>query len=506
MLIPVKAFIRRSDFIARCILNILSLHSSASFDFSPYFTQNRLFRNNSIDSCEQVLLQTTYAGLRDAFARHLSAVSEQYALEIAGDLAECEVKPYRIDGEMGRVRIDVYQVKPGQVPDGSAASLFPKLGPKEWYRTTGFKEIALVYGAVQGSYRQSSSLINRVRHQEDATPFRTLRENSEYEGRQIMAYLEQQAEEIFDEHGFTAEGAPTDRAVNRSRQKLVALPPAQVRQAVEGCAPEPEWETEMINNPVVYEEPGRSTQVSLDDVNVKRQKSSRKEDPEPEKKRKYAHNTVAHIAHEENSYIINGSNTVTVLRLVLAFLLHNHLLTNNLIFFVDGYKPLYTAILSAFTWFSPLQIILDWYHLEKRCKEQLSMALKGRVIRNSLLEQLLPCLWHGCVDRAVVLLQTLEPSTIKNQDALDTLIAYLQRNRSWLPCYSVRKRLGLRNSSNQGEKANDLIVSDRQKHNGMSWSKSGSVALATVSALVKNREYKRWFQTGTLSFSFNPAA
>jgi hypothetical protein len=65
--------------------------------------------------------------------------------------------------------------------------------------------------------------------------------------------------------------------------------------------------------------------------------------------------------------------------------------------------------------------------------------------------------------------------------------------------------LGLRNSSNRGEKANDLIVSDRQKHNGMSWSKSGSVALATVSALVTNREYKRWFQTGTLSFCFNPA-
>ncbi len=56
-----------------------------------------------------------------------------------------------------------------------------------------------------------------------------------------------------------------------------------------------------------------------------------------------------------------------------------------------------------------------------------------------------------------------------------------------------------------GEKANDLIVPARQKRNGMSWSKFGSVALMTVSALVKNREYKRWFQTGTLSFSFNPA-
>ena len=39
-------------------------------------------QGQSIDSCEQVLLQTTYAGLRDAFARHLSAVSEQYALEL----------------------------------------------------------------------------------------------------------------------------------------------------------------------------------------------------------------------------------------------------------------------------------------------------------------------------------------------------------------------------------------------------------------------------------------
>ncbi|MCP4359959.1 MAG: hypothetical protein GY796_18285, partial [Chloroflexi bacterium] len=93
---------------------------------------------------------------------------------------------------------------------------------------------------------------------------------------------------------------------------------------------------------------------------------------------------------------------------------------------------------------------------------------------------------------------------IKNQAALETLIDYLQRNRPYLPCYSVRKQLGLRNSSNLGEKANDLIVSDRQKHNGMSWSKFGSAALAAVSALARrNQEYKRWFQTGTLSFSFS---
>jgi hypothetical protein len=196
---------------------------------------------------------------------------------------------------------------------------------------------------------------------------------------------------------------------------------------------------------------------------------------------------------------------VSVLRLVLAFLLHNHLLSHNLIFFVDGHRTLYTAILAAFSWFPSFQIILDWYHLQKRCQEQLSLALKGRALRNALLQQVLPCLWHGWVDRAIALLQAVEPAQIKDQAALETLMGYLQRNRPYLPCYAVRKRLGLRNSSNLGEKANDLIVSDRQKHNGMSWSKPGSVALATVTALVRNREYKRWFQTGTLSFTFSPA-
>ena len=144
----------------------------------------------------------------------------------------------------------------------------------------------MVYGTVEGSYRKSSALINRVRHQEDATPFRTLRENSEYEGRQIMAHMKQQSEEIFEAHGFTAEGVPTDRTADHSQQKLVTWPKAQVRQADEACAPEPEWETEMTHKPVLYEEPTQSTQVSVDDVNVRRQKSSRKDDPEPTQKRK----------------------------------------------------------------------------------------------------------------------------------------------------------------------------------------------------------------------------
>ena len=459
----------------------------------------------SIDECERVVLQTSSEAVRAAFAQHLSQVSRQHALEVAGHLDECEVKEYRVDGEIGRITFESYWVRQTGEGDVTLSSLFPALHAKEWYRTTGFKELALVYGVTEKSYRKTSVLINRVRHQSGATPHRTLRENAEGEGQRIMAHMEQQATEILHEHAFTSEGTPTTSAVDRGEQALVQLPSPQVEQALQACAPDPEWVADMAHNAVPYEDPTQSVQVSLDDVNVKRQKAARTGDQDSTQQSKYVHNTIAHIAHADTAYTLNGAGVVHVLRLVLAFLLHNHLLQYNLIFFVDGQRTLYTAILRAFTWFHPIQIILDWYHLEKRCKEQLSLALKGRVIRNALLEQLCPCLWHGCVDRAIAMLQAVDSAQIKDQKALDTLIDYLERNRPYLPCYAVRKHLGLRNSSNRGEKANDLIVSDRQKHNGMSWSKPGSVALATITALIRNQEYVHWFQSGTLSFSFNAA-
>ncbi len=59
-----------------------------------------------------------------------------------------------------------------------------------------------------------------------------------------------------------------------------------------------------------------------------------------------------------------------------------------------------------------------------------------------------------------------------------------------IPCYALRQRLGLRISSNRAEKANDLVVAKRQKHNGMSWSKPGPLGLANVSAIFLNKEDK----------------
>ncbi len=98
----------------------------------------------SIDECEQMLLETNYAALRDAFAAHCSTMSQEHALEFVEELEGCEVKPYRIEGEIGRITFNSYWVEAGPSGEERAKCLFPSLHGKEWYRTTGFKEIGLL--------------------------------------------------------------------------------------------------------------------------------------------------------------------------------------------------------------------------------------------------------------------------------------------------------------------------------------------------------------------------
>jgi hypothetical protein len=191
---------------------------------------------------------------------------------------------------------------------------------------------------------------------------------------------------------------------------------------------------------------------------------------------------------------------VGVLHLLLAVLLENGLWKQGLTFLTDGQKTLQGAILRAFSWWGKVQLILDWYHLEEKCKEVLSLAMKGRELRNAALQEVRRLLWHGLTDRAIQFLHQLDPETIKRPEARDQLIASLERNKPYIPCYAVRQALGLRNSSNRGEKANDLVVAQRQKHNGMSWSPEGSVGLAAVTALVRNQGQDTWFDQHIVPF------
>ena len=276
-----------------------------------------------------------------------------------------------------------------------------------------------------------------------------------------------------------------------------------VLNAVDKCCRDNNINAEdILNNPVPYEDPGSSTRISIDDVHVKKQEEFRPGGIKSVRgKRKYIHNTIAHISKVEvGKYVLNGPGTKDVLLFLTAFLFHNGLIGNRIQFFTDGHKTLNSSIFKGFSWYKNIGIILDWYHLEKKCKEQLSLALKGRKIRNEKLDKLKPLLWHGLTDKAVAHLESIGKDSIKKIESLDKLIEYLKRNKPYIPCYAVRKELNLCNSSAIGEKMNDLVVSSRQKHNGMSWSKKGSLGLATITAIKRNKENDKWFETKSLDF------
>jgi hypothetical protein len=387
--------------------------------------------------------------------------------------------------------------------------LFPRLPGKKWYRTRGFKELAYVHGTPHQSYRKTSDWLNRVRHQPGATSARTLQDTTEAEGERLREHIYRKANVILQKQEFSSQGKLLYQENDQKLNQSLCLKPEEIESALNQLEVPREWQLAMKENPVAYENPAQSVNISLDDVGVKKQKEERQwldksERENQEKKRKSAYQTVVHVENQVGSYVFNALGVGIALQILLAFLLDNELLRGKLMVFLDGQRSLHSSVGQALNGWAPLQLILDGYHLEEKCKKQLSLALNNREKRNEVLEKLLNCLWHGLIEPATDYLKTIEDVYIKNRDALEKLRGYLERNRPFIPCYSVRKRLGLRNSSNVGEKSNDLLVSDRQKHNGMSWSQQGSVSLAAITALVRNREYYRWFTNEQINFKLVP--
>jgi hypothetical protein len=142
---------------------------------------------------------------------------------------------------------------------------------------------------------------------------------------------------------------------------------------------------------------------------------------------------------------------------------------------------------------SPKAMIVCWWHLRKRCDEQLSSAGGPKDRRRALEKDLLGQLWEGKVEAAVGLLKgALE--WVKNPRAVEELIGYLEKRRGFIPDYDQRRRAGLWIASTRVEKFNDWAVSGRCKHQGMSWSPQGVLALAAIEAARRNGELDRWRQ------------
>ncbi len=391
----------------------------------------------------------------------------------------------------------------------TAREFFPPLQGEEKYRTQGFNEIALIYGVSELSFRKTADLINKIRYQkENGTPYRTIRDITNSEGAKIQKIIDEKSKKIIKDNGLNHKIKNKQEACDSFVQMSSEINKQELFEVVECLSIKESLKSKILKNPVPYINPEDGVDICLDDVGVKKQKDERKNKPQEnncdvelsaKKKRAYIQNTVIHVGHQGKSYILNSYDVFHALQLLLSFLIHNELNKKTLTFFIDGHG-LFSKVLQYFFWHKKVIIILDWYHLKKKCFELLSMALCGSKIRNEVLNDILPLLWHGLVDETVCYLNCIENKMVKNTTELEHLISYLKKNTPMIPAYSVRKEIGLTNSSNRGEKANELLVAHRQKNNGMSWSKSGSISLASITALSKNKEHERWFESGEIEF------
>jgi hypothetical protein len=140
---------------------------------------------------------------------------------------------------------------------------------------------------------------------------------------------------------------------------------------------------------------------------------------------------------------------------------------------------------------SPKAMVVCWWHLRKRCYEQMSSAGGSKDRRRAFEKELLGRLWNGEVDDAIELLRGAA-GWVRNSQAVEELIGYLEKRRAYLPDYQQRQGAGLWIASTRVEKFNDWAVSGRCKHRGMSWSPEGVLALATLEAARRNGELDAW--------------
>lgn len=289
------------------------------------------------------------------------------------------------------------------------------------------------------------------------------------------------------------------------------------------------WQIEKNTNEVVY--------ISIDAVLVDKQAKTRRKGGEKqtdtstatdeEKTKKISHMNIK-VEVGTTSYYLTSIDTEEAFVQLVALILANKLYKRYMVFFLDGEVSIAEHIkLYCGQW--NYVIYLDWLHLEHKCFDLLSMAISGKRIvdpRGTVeyysrgekkgqiksreftslsrlyARALVRILWVGNVEEAKTYLANIDPKEIKNPKERDHLVQYLENKKKWITCYALRKKAGLKNSSNGVENQNQEIVASRQKNNRCSWRPEGSSFLSAIATLFCNNESDEWFYDGKISYEF----
>jgi hypothetical protein len=265
--------------------------------------------------------------------------------------------------------------------------LFPKKTNKEKYQSACHESLLLKLTSKIPSYRECTDILNRIRWQDDDNKIklRTLSDAVEREGNRIIDYIDFKAKKLLNDNKFDIEkGIPINKDdIDESivNPKIPMIEEKKVNENIEeynrGKEKERQIDETLIREAFIADE--HCINISIDDVgSVEQKPTGRMKKPPHKEHRHYVKNTVVHIQHGIGKYILDGMGIRKMLLVLTAFLLFNGLFQNkSIIFFTDGADDIKNPIKEVFGW-RPYRIILDWYHLKKKCQERLSMALKGR--------------------------------------------------------------------------------------------------------------------------------
>lgn len=221
--------------------------------------------------------------------------------------------------------------------------------------------------------------------------------------------------------------------------------------------------------------------AAMDDVQVRR----------PERRGKLYIRT-ARIATREGFRYLSGRGNDVLNQLYLLLLLCSGP-ESWITLLGDGARWIRNFFAERLATFVNKELVLDWYHLTKKCYEMTSMICYGRKAKAALMGPLISHLWRGQVDDAIAQLEAYR-SQCRNEEKLDELINYLSARKPYLVNYKDRRARRIYIGSGHAEKACDLIVSRRQKHKGMHWSRETADSLAALKTLLLNGGWDLYWQ------------
>ncbi|MDO9535640.1 MAG: hypothetical protein Q7J85_10010 [Bacillota bacterium] len=203
---------------------------------------------------------------------------------------------------------------------------------------------------------------------------------------------------------------------------------------------------------------------------------------------KYLQHLTGALVTTAGIYYLSGENLVEEIRFLVK-----KINPQSITVIADGAKwitkQIYLGVLADFT---NKTLILDWYHLEKKSKELLSMICYGKSHKNEVFSSLMRDLWHGKIDDALVRLAALNDKC-RNQGKLSELIGYINTRKESIPNYDLRRQKCLYNGSGIVEKANDLLVARRQKNTSMQWTRRGGDALLAFKTILLNKQWDSYW-------------